>query len=251
MQGIGEKIWKWVERVKLVFDVVLAILGERLVRKLLSYIPQISKDWASIIALASAALILFELIKLQERRAIRQAPVQAETAQISSSAPTTTFPALSSLIPGLPKPTFDAEAFFKASYFSPLTAEAQKNVQIMANEKQPEDPANFLARFIGVGLVSYLHQHAWFTIFKSQILLLQDLNRRNVPIADAKGYYDKAVLERPSFYTGYSFEQWILYMTQEQLVLRHPSDMLEITFKGKDFLKYLTHWGYDINIKAG
>lgn len=33
------------------------------------------------------------------------------------------------------------------------------------------------------------------------------------------------------------------------LLVEHPSQMLEITHRGKDFLKYLTHWGADISKK--
>jgi hypothetical protein len=62
-------------------------------------------------------------------------------------------------------------------------------------------------------------------------------------------YYDKAAVDYPNLYPKYSFEQWLNYLMSEQLLIRHPSDMLEITHKGRDFLKYLAHWGRDINVK--
>ncbi len=98
---------------------------------------------------------------------------------------------------------------------------------------------------IGIGLVGYLHDMTWVYIYKSQLLMLLELNRRNgwLPLADVKRYYDKAAAEHSTAYSDYSFEQWLEFMKSHELVIRHPSDMFEITIRGKDFLKYLTHWG--------
>lgn len=168
-----------------------------------------------------------------------------------SSQVTNSFPALSTLVPGVPKPTFNAQEFFKRAYFSPLTAEAEKNIRIIANEREHQDPTAFLCRFIGVGLVGYLHENTWHTIYKSQLLMLHSMNTRNgyMPSSEARAFYDKVAAEHPAAYAKYPFEAWLNYIKQQGLILHHPGDVLEITWKGKDFLKYLTHWGFDINIK--
>ncbi len=115
------------------------------------------------------------------------------------------------------------------------------------------DHAGFLARFIGVGLISYLHDITWAYIFKSQLLMMLELNRRGgfLPLNDAKPYYDKAVADYPKLYANYSFNGWISFIKEHQLIIQHPTDMLEITVRGKDFLKYLTHWGRYPDVRQG
>lgn len=161
------------------------------------------------------------------------------------------FPSVSALQGQIPQITFDAHEWFRLAYHSPVTAEVENNFKVVAQRTQPNDREGFYARFIGVGLVAYLHDMTWSTIFKSQLLMLAELNRRNghLPLLSAKRYYDEAVKTYPRIYANYSFEQWLNYMKNEQLLLQHPSDMLEITHRGKDLLRYLAHWGRDANVK--
>lgn len=83
--------------------------------------------------------------------------------------------------------------------------------------------------------------------------MLLDMNGKNgwIALSDAKNYYDKAAVEYPAIYSQYSFEQWTAFMKGQQLILQHPSNMLEITVRGKDFLKYLTHWGRYAEARRG
>jgi|SRR5208282_1409558 len=162
-------------------------------------------------------------------------------------------PTLSSLLGQQPNVTFNAREFFLHAWFSPFTAEIEQNIKIAAHQNEPQNPEAFYARFIGVGLVAYLHDMTWVVIYKSQLLLLYELNRRGVlPISEAKKFYDQAVKEYPKAYTNYSFEQWMNYLTSRipPLIVRSASEMLDITFRGKDFLKYIAHTGQDINVKA-
>jgi hypothetical protein len=64
-----------------------------------------------------------------------------------------------------------------------------------------------------------------------------------MPLLAAKVHYDKAASEYPERYAKYSFEQWMAFLKAYTLLIHHPSDMLEITIIGKDFLKYSTHNG--------
>jgi len=195
-------------------------------------------DWWVLSGLFVASFVLLMFIGRKGRPSqLNATPGQASTAPF--------FPAVSTLVPGVPAPTFDVNAYFKHAYYSPLTAESEKNITVIAKQNQPDDPAGFMAKFIGVGLVAYLHDVTWFTIFKSQFLMLLDINAKNgfLSLTDAKVYYDRAVAEYPRIYSNYSFDDWLGFMRQQELLLRHASNMLEITFKGKDFLKYSTHWG--------
>jgi hypothetical protein len=138
------------------------------------------------------------------------------------------------------------------SYFSPITAEVEHNIRIIARDAEPKNPEAFYARFIGVGLVAAVHDATWYRIFKSQLLMLNEMNRRGgvLPLLDAKQFYIRAVPVCPKVYPAYTFEQWLNYVKAEQLLLHHPTDMLEITHRGKDLIKYLAHWGRDAGMKS-
>jgi hypothetical protein len=72
-----------------------------------------------------------------------------------------------------------------------------------------------------------------------------ELNRKNglLPLEEIKSFYNQAAASRPDFYVRYTFDQWLSYMKAQLLLLVHPSNMVEITLRGKDFLKYLLHNG--------
>jgi hypothetical protein len=163
--------------------------------------------------------------------AYRKRAAPQSTAQSASTALATT-------------PTnFDVTRYFQQAYHSPLQAEIETNIRAAAQSQN--DREGFYARFIGVGLIAYIYDMIWSAIFRSQVLSLLELNRRNglLPLADIKTFYDQAATAHPDYYAKYSFEQWLTFMKSQLLIIRHPSDMVEITLRGKDFLKYLLHWG--------
>src|SRR5437588_220660 len=81
---------------------------------------------------------------------------------------------------------------------------------------------------------------------QSQLAALAELNSRGlIPVADLRKHYDKAVLDYPNVYSNYSFDQWMDFMKSRMLIARYPSQMVELSFNGKDFLKYLAHVGRD------
>ena len=209
----------------------MVALGAWLVHKI-SWFP----DWVPY--LAAFILTMFAFMWSSKRLS---RPTQAYTQS----------PSTAQNVPGAivaPPPTpvnFDAATFFRQAYTGPLTAEAEKNFGLAADQNQPNDRAGFLLRIMGIGLVAWMHDLTWFAIYKSQLLMLVELNRRGglMPLNDAKPYYDQGVADFPQIYANYSFEQWIEFIKSQQLLLQHPSNMLEITVRGKDFLKYLTHWG--------
>ena len=124
-------------------------------------------------------------------------------------------------------------------------------MRIIATQNAPANEIGFLCRFIGVGLMAHLYLMAWAYMYKSQLLALLELNRRNtvMPLAEVKTFYDRAVVDYPEAYQAYTFAQWLQFILDQQLAIQYPSQMIEITHKGKDFLKYLTHWGADANTK--
>jgi hypothetical protein len=88
-------------------------------------------------------------------------------------------------------------------------------------------------KLIATGLPAFTYEITWAYIFRSQILALMEINRRLVPIAEVKAFYDKAALESPERYATYSFDQWMEFMKSQVLVIWNPSGMLEITVRGQ------------------
>jgi hypothetical protein len=174
--------------------------------------------------------------------------------QVQASQPSTAIPVgiptLSGLTGQNPNITFDAKQFFALAHYSPITAEVEKNIKIIAQQSSPNDKEAFYARFIGVGLVAYQHDVTWYTIYGSQLAALVELNSRGlIPIADLKKHYDKAVAAYPNAYSNYSFQQWLDFMKARAVIAVYPTQMAELSFGGKDFLKYLAHTARDISVK--
>jgi len=159
-------------------------------------------------------------------------------------------PTLSALLGQNPSVDFNAKKFFAVAYYSPVTAEIEKNIRIVAQQNSPNDKEAFYARFIGVGLVAYQHDLTWFTIYGSQLKAMAEMISRGlIPLADLKKHYDKAAVDYPKTYENYSFEQWVDYMKSRLLIATYPSQMVELSFNGQDFLKYLAHVGRNVDGK--
>ncbi len=218
---------EWARLGKFVFDLFVAIFSLNLVKTLLAYIPQVSKDWATVIAWAVAAGVLFFLIRWQEKH----------KTTVQESAKQNTSPAL------LNSSSFNATAHFATAYISTMHQQIETNVRAAAQLNSPNDHEAFYVKLIAVGLPSFTYEVTWAYIFRSQILALMEINRRLLPIAEVKAFYDKAAVEYPDYYATYSFEQWMEFMKSHTLIIWHPSGMVEITVQGRDFLKFLTHHG--------
>jgi len=216
--------------------------------KLLHTIPNMPSWLVTVILLCFSIAVFLWLAKrgIGSRQPAPTSAITRTQQQVS------TFPTLSALTGQQPQITFNPTEFFRVSYFSPLTAEIEHNIKIVARNAEPNNPELFYSRFIGVGLVAAMHDRSWYLIFKSQLLMLTEMNRRQgvLPLPDARAFYTRAVPACPGVYPAYAFDQWLNYMKAEQLLIHHPTDMLEITHKGKDLLRYLAHWGRDANMKA-
>lgn len=154
--------------------------------------------------------------------------------------------------PGQP---FDAQEFFRHAYYSPaIQGDVEARMRDAANQTQPNDREGFYLKFISVGLLMYSYDTTWWVIYGSQVEALLDLNRSNglLALARIKTHYDKAAAAYPDDYkrADVTLEKWLGFLIAKQLIIRHPSDMIEITVGGKDFLKYLLHWGREANQKV-
>jgi hypothetical protein len=145
---------------------------------------------------------------------------------------------------------FDAREFFRTAYYSPaLQAEVEARMRDAANRTQPTDREGFYLKFISLGALMYRYDMIWWVIYKSQLEALLDLNRNNgvLSLTKIRTHYDQASVAYPDAYKQSNLDQWLGFLITFQLIIRHPSDMIEITVGGKDFLKYLLHWGREAN----
>jgi hypothetical protein len=228
-----------------------------LARKLLYMVPSIPNWAVTLILLCLSVIVFIWLATSGPARLIKTVASPPLTAAVTPAAAAPaqllpTFPSLSALYGQPPQITFSPNEFFRTAYYSPLTAEVENNIKVIAHNYQANDHEGFYSRFIGVGLTAIMHEMSWAYSFKSQMLLLMEMNRRGglIPIADAKTYYDKAVAECPKVFANWSFDQWLEFLKREQLLIQHPTNMLEMTHRGKDFVKYLAHWGRDLSLKG-
>jgi hypothetical protein len=211
-------------------------------------LPRLDGAWhyAPLVLLIAAGISWL----IGRRKAVTANPQSQQGVQ-PSSAIVPGIPTLSALLGQNSKIDFDPKDFLARAHYSPITAEVEKNIKIIAQQTYPNDKEAFYARFIGVGLIAYQHDISWFTIFGSQLNALAELNSRGlIPVTDLNKHYDKAVVHYPKTYANYSFDQWLNYMKTRTLIATFPSQMVDISFNGKDFLKYLAHVGRDVHSKA-
>jgi hypothetical protein len=221
-------------------------------KHLLRYIPNMP-TWAIWAILLGLSLLMFVWLMRSMKLPVPAPALALQLSQTTQPSGTVVpgIPSLSALLGQAPQITFDAKTFFAQAYYSPLTAEFETNIKIIARQYSPNDTESFYTRFLGVGAVAYQHDVTWFTIYKSQLLALAELNARGlIPLTEVKRHYDKAMAQYPRTYARYSFEQWMNYLQSRLLALKHSSNMVEITHGGRDFLKYVAHKGWDANTKA-
>jgi hypothetical protein len=166
-------------------------LSNHLVRE----IPNIP-HWVTVIIPLALSVIAFVWLA---RKPIMNDGQKSNTAAQSASTALTTNPN-----------QFGLENF----YDSPLAKEVENNMRQAVDTRypQPKGREEYLFRYIGLGVVATIYDNAWAYIFRSQILLLEELNRRSMPLGEAREFYNKAVQQTPTEYAAYSFDQWLEWL---------------------------------------
>lgn len=213
------------------------------------HIPRLQGGWnyVPLVLLITAGVVW--LVGRKSRSTQSQVQTSQPTAAASIAIPAG-IPTLSGLLGQITNITFNAKQYFALAHYSPITAEVEKNIRIVAEQNSPNDKEAFYARLIGVGLVAFHYDVTYLTIYGSQLAALSELNSRGlIPVSDLKKHYDKAVADYPKAYSNYSFDQWLEFMKGRQIIATYPTQMVELSFGGKDFLKYLAHTGRGIHGK--
>jgi hypothetical protein len=88
-------------------------------------------------------------------------------------------------------------------------------------------------------------------IFGGQLKILQALNAGALPTDRLTPFYEAAATQHPEFFASYRFEQYLDFLTRQELILRQPDDdNIAITLKGRTFLVYCAHEGISLE-RAG
>ncbi|MGA2049157.1 MAG: hypothetical protein ABSG96_15775 [Terracidiphilus sp.] len=195
---------------------------------------KIPSIWQTPLYLASFAVALFLsgwVLSLLKMRSSEQSAINNTSNALVAPAVT----------PG----KFSLKEFFRLAYYSPLQAEAENNMRAEVTALEPIDREQTYLKIISIGLVAVIYDQIWWHIFRSQLLAMLELNRNGglLPLDGMRTFYEKAEQEYPENYKDDTFERWLSYLQSNDLMLKHPSNMVEITVKGKDFLKYLLHCG--------
>lgn len=189
--------------------------------------------WPLRILCVGALMYLFACIRKiwQQRRPSEQRAIESATGQLATGRKVSE--------------GFNIDEYFRVAYYSPLQTEVEQNFRTAAHEKHAQNTEAFYLKVISTGLVAIIHDQTWWPIFRSQLLALLELNKKRgmLPAAEMKKFYDAAAAEYPKDYADDTFDRWLGFLQSQKLLLRHPSEMVEITQRGKDFLKYLLHWG--------
>lgn len=231
-----KEFFDWVAYGKLIVDIAIAFFGVSTVRAALVTFTKIPEVWLIPVEWLSGALFLWLLLRYgfawrswgEEQRGNRGQSLAA-TALASTNV------------------ELDAKKILAAAYNSTLEEEIERNIDHMIADIPKNERDTIIVKYIASQTLFYVYDGVWWTIFKSQLKALEELNRRVRRIEDVRTLYADAVEQYPDFYSSYSFEQWLGYLKNNTLILDCPGDAIGITQRGTDFLKYLIHCGRSAN----
>ncbi len=118
------------------------------------------------------------------------------------------------------------------------TGEVEASIRQAASLVPQAERETYLYRGLTVAFIYFQLEVTWWNIFGSQIKALQELNNGQKTREQLFPLYVEAAQAWPNQYDSYSFDKWLGYL-RSQILLRDDNDLLGITIKGKDFLRYL------------
>lgn len=146
--------------------------------------------------------------------------------------------------------TFNSVEFFRTAYYSSLQDVGANSYITEAEQVRPNNKESFYLDVLAVGTIQMMYDNLWWISYRSQIRALTALNAAQgmLPIDEFRKSFDQAATEFADDYARLkiTFENWVKFMLENDLLKLHPSRMVEITLKGKDFLKYLLHHGRSV-----
>jgi len=132
----------------------------------------------------------------------------------------------------------------------PMLRETEANVRAQTNVIQPAEREEYLSRMLTMLMVLSIYEMAWINIFGSQLRALNQLNNRMLTHDELRRFYDEGAASLPQLYQNRPFETWLAFLRTSVLV-RDEGDRIQITVRGREFLRYVVQSGYDQTAKLG
>jgi len=209
----------WVIRGEMVWRILVALGAGKLVQILLA--ARIPEQYRTAVWLLVSAAILWLLVQWGRWANKNKAPVVQTTALATTAK-------VSSQI-----------EIYRKNLDVDLLQECEGLIQAEANgyKNAAEREAFLLHGFSTILLIGFF-DITWHIIFASQIRALERLNKGAASIEELRTYYNQGLEKRPQ----YPFESWFGYM-KDNTLLRQDGHNIQITVRGKAFLKYLVQYG--------
>lgn len=216
----------WFIRGHFVFQLLIAAGGATLMQWLVEKYLHLPTQLAVAIWLFTAAALLWALMVVFKKRAF----FQQTGLQTVDASPIET--------------NIKSVADFYKDCSGPFLDELEAHFQrLAAHHKDAKEREQFLIRALAGGSVSYLHDMTWASIFRSQLQVLNELNSAGAKMLnELRPFYDAAAAADPGVYKSYPFEAWVSFMKGQGLI-RQDGNVVQITVRGKDLLKYMVTYG--------
>lgn len=136
--------------------------------------------------------------------------------------------------------------------FSPETLD--KAIEMIDNEskvneiKDVNDKAEVLHKYSQALYLIITFERTYNLLFGSQLYIIQRVNTTTSETKTSlKRFYDDVHKLYPEFYETYSYDDYFAYLIKSNLIILLDNDSCQITFLGKDLLKYLVETGQPLN----
>lgn len=97
-------------------------------------------------------------------------------------------------------------------------------------------------------LLQMKYDNIYSIIYGSQLKLLLKLNSEITSTkTELISFFTKAKNEHPERYSNYSYEAYLNYLHNVNLIIEKDNEDISITIYGKDFIKYIVNRGYELD----
>lgn len=232
----------WVSHGKLVFDLLSSAAAFHGAHAML-VVFHVAPIWFPALEWSSAAVAFGAVMYATRNFSLAPKQVSPPETSLAISMPSNAL--LRALRPDPGK--FDSHEFFRTAFYSCLQDVSANSFKAEAERVRPNDKESFYLDVLAVGSLGIHYNDLFTALYRSQLRAMLELNSKfgHLPVDGFRKYYDEAALEFSEDYKrlNITFDEWMKFLVDSAFIIIHPSKMVEITVKGKDFLKYLLHWG--------
>jgi hypothetical protein len=113
----------------------------------------------------------------------------------------------------------NVDDFYK-TYDNSLLADTEKNVRAQSGRYAPGiDRENFLIRLLSTVTIVAFFEWTWQSIFRSQLLGLEAVNKQPMRIEGLRPFYNNALNPQGSFpFVNYPFTSWLSFLIDDYII---------------------------------